>query len=157
MNQEIDKRGAAVNFPPPLVFLIVMSLAYVLHLFLPLALPYSDVLIYLGAAVLVLSFILLGNLFLAFRRVKTHIEPWKPTSHIITKGIFAYSRNPIYLVFCLLSLGFALILNSVWLLISIFPSAYLVYQIAIKKEEMYLEKKFGEEYLSYKRQVRRWL
>lgn len=157
MDQEKDKKGAAVGFPPPLVFLIVMLVAYVIHLFWPLTLPFSDALIYLGVTVLILSLLLLANLFLAFRRVKTHIEPWKPTSHIITTGIFAYSRNPIYLVFCLINIGFALMVSSVWLLISVFPSAYFVYLIAIKKEEIYLAEKFGEEYLDYKRQVRRWL
>ncbi len=157
MAQEKDIKGAAVRFPPPLVFLILIVLALILHRIFPLSFPYAEWLSYLGSAVLFGSALLLASLFFAFRRVKTHIEPWKPTSHIITTGIFGYSRNPIYLAFCLISFGLALLVNSVWVLLSILPSAYLVYVIAIKKEESYLAQKFGEEYLDYKRQVRRWL
>ena len=48
-------------------------------------------------------------------------------------------------------------LNSFWVLISFIPSAILVYYVAIKQEERYLERKFGDEYLLYKNKVRRWL
>ncbi len=157
MVQEKDTKGAAVRFPPPLIFLILIALALILHRIFPLSLPVTDWIGYLGSAVLLGSVLLLANLFFTFRRAKTHIEPWKPTSHIITTGIFGYSRNPIYLAFCLISLGLALLINSVWVLLSILPSAYLVYVIAIKKEEIYLAEKFGDEYRDYKRQVRRWL
>jgi len=157
MAQEKDIKGAAVRFPPPLIFLILIFLAFLLHLALPLSFPFAEWLGYLGSALLLGSTLLLANLFFTFRRAKTHIEPWKPTSQIITTGIFAYSRNPIYLAFCLISIALALLVNSVWVLFSVLPSAYLVYVIAIKKEEVYLAEKFGEDYLNYKRQVRRWL
>lgn len=152
-----DKHGAGVKFPPPLIFLLILLAAYCCHIWLPLTMPFPSLLSAVGMGFLLLSCVLLSKLFFDFRRAKTHIEPWKPTSHIITTGIFAYSRNPIYLAFCFISIGLALIVNSVWILCSVFLSAYLVYVIAIKKEESYLEAKFGESYLVYKRRVRRWI
>ena len=157
MDQKTDKKGAAVRFPPPLVFLLAILLSFLLHRILPLSFPLGDWLSYLGGAILFASILLLANLFFAFRRAKTHIEPWKPTSHIITTGVYAYSRNPIYLAFCLITVGIALLVNSVWVFVSMFPSAYLIYLIAIKKEEAYLAAKFGQEYLDYKESVSRWL
>ena len=57
----------------------------------------------------------------------------------------------------LVAIGVGIILNSFWMLFSFLPSAVLVYFVAIKKEETYLEKKYGAEYLQYKKNVRRWL
>ena len=61
------------------------------------------------------------------------------------------------MVFCLVPLGAGIYLNSLWMVLSFIPAALTVYQVAIKKEEAYLEQKFGEPYLAYKRNVRRWL
>jgi len=91
-----------------------------------------------------------------FFRNKTHIEPWKPTSSIISTGVFRYSRNPIYLAFCLALLAGGLLLDSWWGIVAIAPLAWLLQVLVIRKEEVYLEAKFGECYLDYKRRVRRW-
>ena len=157
MDQASDKKGAAVRFPPPLVFVISILCSLLFHWFYPLSISSIDCLGYLGGVIVLASILLLAKVFFAFRRAKTHIEPWKPTKHIITTGLFAYSRNPIYLAFCLITIGTALLINSVWTLISVFPAAYILYVIAIKKEEAYLSAKFGQEYLDYKTRVRRWL
>ena len=93
----------------------------------------------------------------SFNRVGTAIEPWKPTTAIVTKGIYAWSRNPIYLGFCLINAGIGIANNSFWIFISFIPAAILLYHVAIAKEEAYLEKKFGDEYLAYKKKVRRWI
>ena len=157
MNTQTDSKGAAVKFPPPLIFLSVIILAYAIHYFLPIGLGDSSILKYAGVLAIALGMAVILLAGLDFRRAGTHIEPWKPTTRILSKGVYHYSRNPIYLAFCIIQTGIALFLNSFWILISFILSAFLVYHIAIKKEERYLEKKFGEEYLSYKNKVRRWL
>ncbi len=157
MTLENDKKGASVKFPPPLIFLFLMLAAFGAHYIWPIDIDGSLGLEYAGVAVAILG---LGVVILAsrsFKRVETNIEPWKPTTTIISTGIFAYSRNPIYVAFCLVTIGVGIFLNSIWVLFSVIPSAILVYYIAIKKEETYLEEKFGEEYLLYKSNVRRWL
>ena len=154
---EQDKKGAAVRFPPPLIFIICMLIGYTVHRILPVAFPYPLIFMYIGGMLALLSLLCVFYLSRVFNRLKTHIEPWKPTSAIISTGLYAYSRNPIYVAFAVFSMGIGFMINSLWIVMSFLPALMVVYVLAIKKEEMYLEKKFGEEYLKYKNNVRRWL
>ncbi len=161
MNAEFDvsgdAKGAAVKFPPPIIFILLMGLAYGIERFVPLAIGQMPWLVPLGLALVLAALAAIFYISRIFNRAQTHIEPWKPTSSIITTGIYAWSRNPIYLLFCVFTVGMGCLLNSIWVLLSFLPSAYLVLHIAIKPEEAYLERKFGQEYLDYKARVRRWL
>ena len=62
-----------------------------------------------------------------------------------------------YISLALLYLGIAAWVNSLWILLLLVPVLVVVDQGVIKREERYLEKKFGDEYLRYKSQVRRWI
>lgn len=157
MNPEPDKKGAAVNVPPPLIVLSVLLLAYALNAIVPLKIGYLPVLEFAGYTLVAISLLIIGISSWSFRRLKTHIEPWKPTTTIITTGCFAVSRNPIYLALCVACLGVGMILQSWWVLFSVIPAALLLYYFVIAREEAYLEKKFGEAYVQYKKRVRRWL
>ena len=157
MSIEDDKKGAAVKFPPPLIFLFFLLVAYGLQHFWPIGIGGLSGLKYIGGGVVMLGIGIIIFVAQSFKRAETNIEPWKPTTKIISTGIYTYSRNPIYTGFCLISIGIGIFLNSFWILISFVPSAILVYYVAIRKEEIYLEKKFGEEYIFYKSKVRRWL
>ncbi len=91
------------------------------------------------------------------RGAHTAINPTKPTTTLITWGPFRYSRNPSYLAFNAIYLGIASVVNSLWPLL-LLPAAVLALQRGvIKREEYYLEHKFGGEYLRYKTKVRRWI
>jgi len=92
-----------------------------------------------------------------FRRHRTAVEPWKPTTTLLTEGLYAYSRNPIYLALVLLTVGMGFLGNNLWLAVAGLPAAALVHWTAIRKEEHYLEEKFGEDYRNYRQRVRRWL
>jgi protein-S-isoprenylcysteine O-methyltransferase Ste14 len=157
MNPENDKKGADVKVPPPLIFLLSLLAAYGAQRFWPIGIGNFSGLKPLGAIVIILGICITILVSLSFKRAETTIEPWKPTSKIVSTGIFAYSRNPAYLALCLTLMGIGIFLNNFWILISFIPSAILVYYIAIRKEETYLEKKFGGEYVDYKSKVRRWL
>ena len=152
-----DKKGAGVKFPPPLIYLISLFTAYGVHLLWPVGFGIKPGLHYLGLLITTLGLAIVLLATLIFKRVETSIEPWKPTTKIISSGIYAYSRNPIYVAFFLIQMGVAVFLNSFWILISFIPAVVLVYYIVIQKEESYLAEKFGEEYISYKNRVRRWL
>lgn len=157
MSFEDDKRGAAVKFPPPLLFLFWMIAGYIVHWFWPVDIASSSALTYIGIAVALTGFAIFIMAARTLKSAETNVEPWKPTTSIVATGIFAYSRNPIYLGFCLVAIGVGIIVNSVWVVLSFVPSGVMVYFIAIKKEEVYLEKKFGEQYTEYRSRVRRWL
>ncbi|MEZ5523519.1 MAG: isoprenylcysteine carboxylmethyltransferase family protein [Pseudomonadales bacterium] len=157
MQDNVDKKGPGVKIPPPLIFLFCLILGYALESALPVNTGPALWGKLVGVFLVTTAAVVLLYLLITYLRAKTSIEPWKPTSHLITSGLYAYSRNPIYTVFCLLNIGVGCYLNSLWITLSFLPAAVLVYYTAIRREEAYLENKFGEQYLSYKRSVRRWL
>ena len=92
-----------------------------------------------------------------FRAARTAIEPWKPTTAIVTTGVFGFSRNPIYLGMAVGYAGLGLLADSVLALV-LLPLALLIMQYGvIRREERYLETKFGNSYSDYCRNVRRWM
>jgi protein-S-isoprenylcysteine O-methyltransferase Ste14 len=101
--------------------------------------------------------LLLGWFERAMRQADTPASPYKPVEHIATEGPFRYTRNPGYLAMTLIYVGIASLAIALWAVL-LLPVALLVIQRGvIEREERYLEGKFGEEYLSYKEQVRRWI
>jgi len=92
-----------------------------------------------------------------FRAAGTPVPARKPTTVIVRTGPYRFSRNPIYLAFSLLQLGIAIWVNSVWLLATLVGAVALIHYVVIPREEQYLERKFGAQYLGYKASVRRWL
>ncbi len=100
---------------------------------------------------------LVGYCAWQFKNAKTRIEPWQPTSSIITTGPYRYSRNPIYLAFAIAGAGIALAFNTYWMLLSLLVFVLIANKLVIEREEKYLEGKFGESYLNYRRETRRWL
>jgi len=75
---------------------------------------------------------------------------------IVRTGPYRFSRNPIYLAFSLLHLGISLWVNSAWLLSTLALAITVMTYLVIPREERYLERRFGEDYLQYKAVVRRW-
>ena len=157
MEVDNDKKGAAVKFPPPLIFLGFMLLSFGLQYYWVASFHSSLIIKTIGVLMILMGLAIIIAASRTFRKVETNIEPWKSTSAIVSSGVFAYSRNPIYAAFCFMPVGLGLIVGSFWLIGSFIPSAIGVYFVAIKKEEAYLELKFGAEYLAYKNAVRRWV
>ena len=152
-----DKRGPGLKFPPPLLVVAAIGCAWLVDWINPLPIVDSDALWLSGAAVIAIALLIAVIALAHFLAAKTHVEPWHPTSTIIQKGVYRFSRNPIYLAFCIATLGTGLLLNSWWIVASVAPLKSLLQRLVISREEAYLEKKFGQHYLDYKRQVRRWL
>jgi protein-S-isoprenylcysteine O-methyltransferase Ste14 len=90
------------------------------------------------------------------RRAGTNVLPSQPTLSIVTDGPFRFTRNPLYVAGSLLYLGLTLIFNSVWPLVLFVPMLVVLDRGVIRREERYLEGKFGDVYLAYKARVRRW-
>jgi protein-S-isoprenylcysteine O-methyltransferase Ste14 len=84
-------------------------------------------------------------------------EPGHSTSRIVQTGVFSISRNPLYLGIVITLTGIGLALNFLWTLVLLIPATLLCQKILIAPEEVYLQKKFGKEYLGYANSVHRWL
>ncbi len=154
-----DADGATVRFPPPLVYLLAVIAGVVGHAFLlplPLELgPGSRIAGALAAAGPGAALIA-GALGL-FRRTGQDPKPWKSTPEVISTGVYRFTRNPMYVGMALIQIGIGIGLANGWILALVPPVLVVVYASAIRHEERYLERKFGETYLEYKRSVRRWL
>lgn len=84
-------------------------------------------------------------------------DPGQPTSAVVTTGIFAVSRNPIYLGAACVLLGIALAGNLPWVIVLLAPSLYACHKVLIMPEERYLAARFGADYRVYTAAVCRWL
>jgi protein-S-isoprenylcysteine O-methyltransferase Ste14 len=105
----------------------------------------------------VLAGCLAGWCFGLFRRAGTNVPTHKPSTAIVTDGPYRFSRNPIYIALTTLSAGIAIWVNSWWMLALLVPTFVIMNIGVVDREERYLAAKFGDEYLSYKARVRRWL
>ncbi len=152
-----DSRGPAVRVPPPLIALAVILASIAIDRLAPLAVPLAGHWKTVGAAVVIAGLAIIGASALSFYRARTAIEPWQPTSRIISTGVFRWSRNPIYLAFLVVQVGAGLYAGNAWMVLATPLTAVLLVWLAIGKEERYLERKFGAEYTAYKDRVRRWL
>ncbi len=152
-----DGRGADVKFPPPAIFVLLIIAGWGIHNIFPLPIGVPLSFRPLGIAICLFGMAVAILVNGTFKRKGTAIEPWKPTTSIITTGFYRWSRNPIYAGFCVFNIGIGIAINNLWIILSAIPGAILVYYIAIEKEERYLEEKFGKEYLDYKAKVRRWI
>lgn len=88
-------------------------------------------------------------------RTVSHVDLERPSS-LISTGPYATSRNPMYVGWTLLYLGAALITRNAWMVVSLPVVAGLIHR-EVLQEEHTLERTFGEEYLRYRDQVRRYL
>lgn len=152
-----EKDTAGVIAPPPLIFLSGLLIGGFISWFYPRVFLPNLVGYILGGA---LIFVGLAIIFIAkakMAKVKTNIEPWKPTTAILSDGIYGISRNPIYVAMVLIYLGVVLLFNSLWMLPPLILVLVVMHYGVILREEKYLGEKFGAEYLNYKEKVRRWI
>ncbi len=95
--------------------------------------------------------------FRELRRHDTTIRPDQPSSTIVISGPYRLTRNPLYLSLATFYLGIGLWTNSLWVILLLVPLLFVMTRQVIAREEAYLERAFGDTYLNYKSQVRRWL
>jgi protein-S-isoprenylcysteine O-methyltransferase Ste14 len=149
--------SAGVVAPPPLIYLGGLAVGFGLELLLPGSSVPGAVRWIVGGLLVVAALALLASFNTLFARKGTAVEPWKPTTAIVTSGPYRLTRNPAYLGMALLYVGIALLADALWVLVPLPVVLALIDRAVIAREERYLERKFGDEYLSYKRGVRRWI
>jgi protein-S-isoprenylcysteine O-methyltransferase Ste14 len=148
---------AGVVAPPPLVYLAGLAAGFALEALLPGSSVPAAVR-WIAGGLAVLAGIALQTTFIAaFRRKGTAVEPWKPTTAVVTTGPYRLTRNPAYLGMALIYIGIALLSDALWVLVPLPLVIAVIERGVIAREERYLERKFGSEYLDYKRRVRRWI
>jgi protein-S-isoprenylcysteine O-methyltransferase Ste14 len=143
--------------PPPLIFAIPLAVGILLKLkfpirFLPRKVAPIPGILLIGTAVAVIS-----QAFPRMRRAGTNVNPTKPTTALVMEGPFKYTRNPLYLSMTLFYVGVATLVNTLWAILLLPFVLYLINSGVINREERYLKRKFGEQYVQYTQRVRRWI
>jgi protein-S-isoprenylcysteine O-methyltransferase Ste14 len=153
--------AAKVKFFPPGIPLLAIAAGYILDRYIPLPLDWplpAPERYYVGGSFIAGVILLLGLWpVLLFKKDGQSANPWRPTPSIEERGPFRITRNPMYLQMVLVCLGVGIASANAWTIVLTPAVAWCLWQLAIKPEERYLEKKFGREYLDYKSRVRRWL
>ena len=159
--QHVTDRGTAgVIARPPLLFLAALLLGFVTDrlLSLPFPLPGSDLVHWIIAGSLILIGLALAAAGIRnFLRARTPVPTNEPTSALVTTGIHGWTRNPIYLGIFLVYGGIGMAVHSPSILILTLPLAVVIRYGVVAREELYLERRFGDAYRDYKARVRRWL
>lgn len=142
---------------PPLLFGGTLLIGLVLHWVRPVPLLPSLVARTTGLLLVLLSWLLACSAEAAMKRAGTNVRPDEPTQVIVTDGPFRFTRNPLYLATAGLYLGITLLVNAVWPLVLLLPVLVVLEWGVIRREEGYLEAKFGQPYRTYRARVRRWV
>jgi protein-S-isoprenylcysteine O-methyltransferase Ste14 len=152
----IQDNAGVVIFPPLLYFITLIVSITISYLF-PYNIFPAHFAIPIGAILSIAGFTLLLLGARTFVKNKNPVNPAASTQLIITIGIYQYTRNPMYLGLTIMYLGISMLLNAWSSLVLILPLLRIVQKGIIEREEKYLTRKFGNEYLNYKSKVRRWL
>lgn len=145
--------------PPPLVAAIVALAMYGARargLVLPLDRP-PRIAVAGGLAVVGLAVAL--SAVLAFRRTRTTIDPHRidRVSTLVTRGVFAVTRNPMYLGVALLLTGWAVYLGTLPMFLGPLLFVAWITRFQIVPEERLLSARFGNDFETWRRRTRRWL
>lgn len=143
---------------PPIIDVSVLAIAWIMEKLVPVSMMMTEfsvraagwVVVAVGLAVAVAG---IGY----FQSIGTTVNPAGRASKLATGGIYAWTRNPMYLGTIIAFFGLALALGSAWLVVGALLMPLPLRKLAIEREEAYLGRRFGAEYEAYKARVCRWL
>lgn len=142
---------------PPFVYLAAILAGVGLDLVRPLPWLPARAAPWVGAALVVVALALFRAATGRFQAAGTPVPGNQPTTAIVESGPYRFTRNPIYLAFSVFALAIACWRNSLWLLGTLAAAVSVMNFVVIRREERYLERRFGDVYLRYKSKVRRWI
>ncbi len=144
---------------PPVVLILFVAAAFGLEHLAPLGgtlFRGGAETLFGGAIIMACGFAIAGIAVRTLIRAETTFRPDRSSRRLVDTGIFARTRNPIYVGFVLMMLGLGIMAGSIWTIV--LTPVFMLYlgRFVIAREEAYLERRFGEDYRAYKRKVRRW-
>ncbi len=142
---------------PPFYFMTGLILMIAVHFLLPVSQFVGSPWRYIGVGPVVIGMVL--NLWAdgLFKKYGTEVKPFRDSRGLVLNGPYRFSRNPMYLGGGFIFTGVGLLLGSALPLAVIPIMIWLVSVQFIVPEERDMERQFGDQYLEYRRRVRRWL
>jgi protein-S-isoprenylcysteine O-methyltransferase Ste14 len=152
-----DRDDPGIKVPPPLIYLVPLVLGLVFDRRRHLPFLLRGAARALGWPLVGCGLALNGWFLRTIQEAEVPIRTDKPVPRLTTEGPFRFSRNPSYLALAMIYAGVAVLRNSLWALLLLPLVVVVVQREVIGREERYLERTFGEEYLAYRGRVRRWV
>ena len=142
---------------PPAYFYSILFFSIILHFIFPISLIIKTPFSYFGIILVILGIALNIWTDKLFKNKKTTVKPYEKPSQLITNGPFKISRHPMYLGMLLILIGITIFLGSI--ITILFPIIFVMLMeiLFIPFEEKNIEEIFKNEFLSYKKRVRRWI
>ena len=148
---------SGVIAPPPLIYAGALAVGLLLRILFPARFLPRRVAPIVGGALIGTAGVIVRAAFLEMQHAHTPVNPTLPTKALVVEGPFRFTRNPLYLSLTLVYAGIASLANALWAILLLPVVLIVINRGVIDREEQYLERKFGEEYVRYKAQVPRWL
>jgi protein-S-isoprenylcysteine O-methyltransferase Ste14 len=142
---------------PPLIWLLNAVISVLVHLVIRAPMMRYNFCLVFGIVFIILAPALALSAFRTMKAAGTNVHPSDPSLTIVRGGPFRFTRNPMYLALCLLQVALGFFLNDWITLLFAVPLVLIFHYGVVLREERYLTAKFGEPYLQYKSQVRRWI
>lgn len=145
---------------PPIILVCTLAIGFILNGLFQLGFPRTilgELLFGLGLMLVVLALLIDVSAMQLMRKNDTAIMPNRGADKLLTKGIFAFSRNPIYVANIMLIIGIGLAFGTFWHLLLAPLAAFATRKLAIDREEKHLESRFGNAFRSYRKKVNRWV
>ena len=149
--------GPEVKGNPLYISVYLLIISYIIGEFVLPKYPLLYVLNLLGVFIIIVAPIIFFSSRNAFYAYEENPLPQSDTLKIIKTGIYAYSRNPIYLSFVLFHLGMFLTFENIMYFLCSIGLFFWLNNYVIEEEEKYLKNKFEIEYLRYSESVKKWL
>ena len=155
MTSERDVAG--VPLPPPLIYIAGLAAGGVVELIRSTTGPPWPVSVAILVVGVLAFMVLAGGAVRRFRQAGTSENPFRPSTALVFDGPYRFTRNPMYLGMAAVYIGLAFVLGLMWAFLFLPFVILAVDRLVIAREEPYLERRFGQEYVDYKRRARRWI
>jgi protein-S-isoprenylcysteine O-methyltransferase Ste14 len=142
---------------PPLLYAVALALGFLFQWIAGRPIVSSNAGYWIGGVLLASGVILAIWGRRVMEGAGTNVNPALPTTALVASGPFGFSRNPLYVALTLIYVGLALIANALWVLVLIVPVLLILHYGVVRREERYLEAKFGDAYREYCSRVRRYI
>lgn len=148
-----------VRIPPPLIYAFLFGISLLFQKLVPIDTSFFNTNVSSIIGFLLLAICLVFDLpsLILFFRTKNTLVTIKPANSLQTRGLYSISRNPMYTGLLCLYTSLAMLAGNWWTVIFIPLVIFVIQLYVIRSEESYLTRRFGQQFIDYKKRVRRWL
>ena len=142
---------------PPVYLFATLPLMWLTNHYVPIFQYVDEPVAYLGIIAVLFGITMAGVSAATFKHVGTGLEPFDEATVLVTNGFYRVSRNPMYMGMFLMLIGVAFLMGSIGALLPVSIFMLIIRNNFVLGEERFMQAAFGQKYLQYKSEVRRWI